>query len=500
MPPDADTVRQRKVAQAATSSSAISIDSTDDQYLTTTTATTTATGRRIVRSIQDLQGHEVCIDGLVYDLTTFDHPGGSSIYLFGGNDVSTQYRMIHPYHQYNNNTAPGTTTTNTDSNPSPSKHLRKMTVVGVIPDYVSEYKFDTEFERDVKREVFQIVRRGQEFGTRGYFVRAAIYISIFFWLQYRWMMYGTSYSLAIAYGVAMALIGLNVQHDANHGAASRTVWVNDVLGLGADLIGGCRWIWMEKHWTHHTYTNHRDRDPDGFAAEPFVLFNDYDQSSPRRAGYHAYQAFYIILVLSGYWLSAVLDFPMIWNLQDRGSLKVGVRLDNDWIASRTKAAVALRIIYYVCNIVMPLYHDFSWRTVSHINVMGITGSLALGLLFTLSHNFEDADRDPTKEVRATGEPVCWFKAQVETSSTYGGMVSGWLTGGLNFQIEHHLFPRMSSAWYPYIAPTVRRVCEKHNVRYAYYPFVWQNMISTLKYTHKVGSGSNWKGNPFKGDL
>ena len=130
----------------------------------------------------------------------------------------------------------------------------------------------------------------------------------------------------------------------------------------------------------------------------------------------------------------------------------------------------------------------------------IAGSLTLGLLFTLSHNFENADRDPTKSMRETGEPVCWFKAQVETSSTYGGMISGWLTGGLNFQVEHHLFPRMSSAWYPYIAPTVRQICEKHGVRYAYYPWVLQNMYSTLKYTHEVGNGSHWKGNPFKGDM
>ncbi len=491
MPPDADTVRQRKVAAVEEeASSVIPGNGADDNYLTSTTspAGMTSTGRRIFKSIKDLQGHEVCIDGLVYDLTSFDHPGGSSIFLFGGNDVTTQYRMIHPYH-YDNNTA----TTS-------SKHLQKMTIVGTIPGYASEYKFDTEFERDVKREVFQIVRRGQEFGTRGYFTRAAVYIGVFFYLQYQWMVHGTSYPLAIVYGVAMALIGLNVQHDANHGAASRTVWVNDVLGLGADLIGGCRWLWMEKHWTHHAFTNHRDKDPDGFAAEPFVLFNDYDLSSPKRAAYHSYQALYIILVLSGYWLSAVLDFPMIWNLQDRGSLKVGVRLDNDWIASRSKVAVALRIVYYLCNIVLPLYHDCSWRTVGHIHVMGMSGSLALGLLFTLSHNFEHAERDPTKAVRESGEPVCWFKAQVETSSTYGGMVAGWLTGGLNFQVEHHLFPRMSSAWYPYIAPAVRRVCKKHGVRYAYYPWLWQNMISTLKYTHEVGNGSHWKGNPFKGDM
>ena len=223
-------------------------------------------------------------------------------------------------------------------------------------------------------------------------------------------------------------------------------------------------------------------------------------NSTKRAGYHAFQAFYFVIVLAGYWLSAVLDIPVIYYLQDSGAKAVGIRLDNDWIASRRKYAITIRILYLIANIAVPLYNDFSWTTAAQINAMGIAGSLSLGLLFTLSHNFDNADRDPTKDARETGEPVCWFKAQVETSSTYGGMISGWLTGGLNFQVEHHLFPRMSSAWYPYIAPTVRKVCEKHGVQYAYYPWVLQNLYSTLKYVHEVGNASHWKSNPFKGEL
>jgi fatty acid desaturase (delta-4 desaturase) len=121
-------------------------------------------------------------------------------------------------------------------------------------------------------------------------------------------------------------------------------------------------------------------------------------------------------------------------------------------------------------------------------VMGAAESLTLALLFALSHNFEQSERDPVATVEKTGEPVCWFQSQVETSCTYGGFISGCFTGGLNFQIEHHLFPRMSSAWYPYIAPTVRRVCAKHGVRYVYYPWVWQNFISTVQYIHAAGTG------------
>jgi fatty acid desaturase (delta-4 desaturase) len=213
MAPDADKVRQRR---SRLISANIGRSVSDSE-----------TVERIV-TLKGLRGNEVCIDGIIYDISSFDHPGGDSIKLFGGNDVTVQYKMIHPYHT--------------------TKHLEKMTAVGKTPDYAPEYKWDSPFEREIKQEVFKIVRRGKEFGTVGYFFRAAFYLAIFFYLQYLWMQ-KSSYTLAIVYGISMGLIGLNVQHDANHGAASKKVWVNDLLGLGADLIGGCKWLWMEKHWT-----------------------------------------------------------------------------------------------------------------------------------------------------------------------------------------------------------------------------------------------------------
>ena len=232
-----------------------------------------------------------------------------------------------------------------------------------------------------------------------------------------------------------------------------------------------------------------------------ILFNDYAPGHPKRTFIHNFQAFYYMFVLAGYWLSSVFN-PQVLDLQQRGALQVGINMKNDYIAKSRKYAIALRALYIYTNIIIPFQRQgLSWSVFAHILVMGGSSSLTLAVLFALSHNFEDVDRDPTYSVRKAGEPVCWFKAQVETSSTYGGFISGCLTGGLNFQVEHHLFPRMSSAWYPYIAPTVRRVCKKHGVKYAYYPWVWQNLVSTIKYLHQAGTGSNWKnGNPYTGEL
>eukprot|EP00970_Alexandrium_tamarense_P011996 scaffold2677_cov194-Alexandrium_tamarense.AAC.2 len=383
-----------------------------------------------------------------------------------------------------------------------------MKAVGKVVDWQSDYKFDTPFEREIKSEVFKIVRRGREFGTTGYFLRAFFYIALFFTMQYTFATcttfttydhwYQSGVFIAIVFGISQAFIGLNVQHDANHGAASKRPWVNDLLGFGTDLIGSNKWNWMAQHWTHHAYTNHSEKDPDSFSSEPMFAFNDYPIGHPKRKWWHRFQGGYFLFMLGLYWLSTVFN-PQFIDLRQRGAQYVGIQMENDFIVKRRKYAVALRMMYIYLNIVSPFMNNgLSWSTFGIIMLMGISESLTLSVLFSLSHNFINSDRDPTADFKKTGEQVCWFKSQVETSSTYGGFISGCLTGGLNFQVEHHLFPRMSSAWYPYIAPTVREVCKKHGVNYAYYPWIGQNLVSTFKYMHRAGSGANWELKPLSG--
>jgi len=284
------------------------------------------------------------------------------------------------------------------------------------------------------------------------------------------------------------LIGLNVQHDANHGAASKNSRVNDFLGFFADFIGGSKYQWLEQHWVHHTFTNNVKKDPDSFSAEPMLLFNDYPLGHPSRRWYHRYQAFFFLPVLSFYWLSSVFN-PQILDMQHSGSKDI-MEWKNEYLQGKIPVTVACRVVYIMLSVVAPFYHHHWPTALYHIWIMSTVESLALSGLFSLSHNFEKVDRDPTKPHRNTGEPVCWAKTQVETSSTYGSFISGYLTGGLNFQIEHHLFPRMSSSWYPYIAPKVREICKKHGVRYVHYPWIHQNIIATFTYMHKSGGGLN----------
>jgi len=72
-----------------------------------------------VDSIHNLKDTEVAIDGVIYDLKGFNHPGGNSFLAFGGNDVTVMYHMIHPLHN--------------------SNHLKKLTKVGRVSDWKPEY-------------------------------------------------------------------------------------------------------------------------------------------------------------------------------------------------------------------------------------------------------------------------------------------------------------------------------------------------------------------------
>ena len=69
----------------------------------------------------------------------------------------------------------------------------------------------------------------------------------------------------------------------------------------------------------------------------------------------------------------------------------------------------------------------------------------------------------------------WYENQVLQSCTYGGKIAGIITGGLNYQIEHHLFPKMCSTYYPDIHNDVKKICNKHKIKYTYYNNIFQNI-------------------------
>jgi fatty acid desaturase (delta-4 desaturase) len=417
---------------------------------------------KIYENEKDLAENVIAIDGIVYSIDGWEHPGGDQIRLFGGNDVSVQYRMIHTFHN--------------------KYMINKMPKIGILKNYRNDYHFDTDFEKELKEEVRKIVKPSESFATFGFKCRCLFYCSMYFILIINYVINGGSLILCTSLGITQAFIGLNVQHDANHGAISKKPFWNDLLGYGADLIGGSKYLWIQQHWTHHAFTNDIERDPDAKSTEPFFIFHNYQDNSIRRP-IHAFQHLWMIPILSLYWTSSICS-PEFLSLNQKSVSKYsGINFNNSYVKNGKIISWTLRVIYISCICISPIIHHGYYNAIFIILYMSIVESLTLSIPFAISHNFEESERFPIKE-----KSIDWYKSQVETSSTYGGKIEGYLTGGLNFQIEHHLFPRMSSAWYPYIQPVVKKVCDKHGIRYTYYPTIFHNILSTLKYIKNVGIG------------
>lgn len=416
----------------------------------------------------------VAIDGRLYDLKGFAavHPGGELIRSAGGYDGTALFYSMHP-----------------GKKPMESEMLQKYfvgfheRVAGVDPIYT----FNSAFALDLQKTLQSAMGKTSLYAPIGFWFRLICIGLLTATFECLWITTGNIFA-GIIVGIMHAQIGLCIQHDASHGAISKNPAINAFFSYWADLIGNSRWIWYQQHvlW-HHPHTNHQDLDPDASSAEPLLVFKDYSKTAKNSKEHIkpllSSQDFITHAILSLYGPVVVFN-PSVLFLRHNNQIPESV--SNGEFMTRQKPLALLLRIFYICRIIIAPWYFSNVPFLLALLLVNIVAGTCLTFLFVVSHNFEGSNRDPLDLTSSNKDPVCWYKAQTETSCTYGGYMAMALTGGLNYQIEHHLFPRVSSWHYPRIHEDIRKCCTRHNVKYAYYPSLWSNTLSMLKYMRKVG--------------
>jgi linoleoyl-CoA desaturase len=260
-------------------------------------------------------------------------------------------------------------------------------------------------------------------------------------------------------GFILASIGFNVMHDACHGSYSKKAWVNNIMGLSLNLLGGNAFIWKFKHnIVHHTYTN-IDGVDDDIAKSPVMRMC----ASQKWVKAHRFQHLYVVVLyaISSFAWVSLMDFNKYFTRKVyHTELQKMDRSEHIifWLS---------KLLYIVFYIAIPV-HFVGWTAWAvgfasmHI-VMGLT----LAVVFQLAHVVEDVEFVFAPGIEAQKIEEEWAIHQVRTTANFapGNKLVSWFVGGLNFQIEHHLFPKVSHVHYPAIAPIVRNICEKHQLRY-----------------------------------
>ena len=266
-------------------------------------------------------------------------------------------------------------------------------------------------------------------------------------------------ALCIVWALAIASVGFNVMHDANHGGYSNNPRINKLFSLSAEMLGMSGFRWRVKHnvW-HHTYTNIAGFDDD---VETFGLM----RLTPRVPWKPLYrvQVWYFPAVYS------LIAFDFF--LRDFMMAFFG-RSDANHVYPKMSAADKAtfwggKLFFVAIMFALPLLVFTWWQVLIGFLLVMLTVGLVMGVVFQLAHiNGDSAFPEPVGTPQHIENE--WAMHQVETTADFAphNWLLNFYVGGLNFQIEHHLLPHICHLNYPRLAPIVRATCEEFGIRYA----------------------------------
>jgi linoleoyl-CoA desaturase len=263
----------------------------------------------------------------------------------------------------------------------------------------------------------------------------------------------------MAFGVAG--IGLSVMHDANHGAYSSKNWVNSVIGYSMNLIGANAFNWkMQHNVLHHSYTNVHEEDEDISPRGALRLTPHSDWKSIHR--YQHIYAWFLYGLMTIVWLF-FKDFTRIVKYGKAGvAKKLNSDIRTEWIV-----LVVSKLVYAGYIFVIPVVFTSLvwWEVLIGVFVMHYIAGFILAIIFQPAHVIEGTEF-PLPDASNTLENN-WAVHQLMTTTNFGNRSKwfSWYVGGLNFQIEHHLFPNVCHVHYRRIADIVKATAAEYGLPY-----------------------------------
>lgn len=287
--------------------------------------------------------------------------------------------------------------------------------------------------------------------------------------------------LNIVIGIGMAGVGMNVMHDGNHGSYSGKSWVNKIMGGSIYILAGNVYNWQVQHNVlHHTYTNIVGHDED-LDAGRIIRF------SPKAKWhrFHRFQHYYSIFLyglLTFNW-AITTDFLQMKRYLKRklsyGEFKSPVI---QWTT-----LIITKIIYFSIWIVLPMVFGVVWwKVILGFLVMHYTAGLILSVVFQLAHvveHTENPEPDENGEIANT-----WAIHQLFTTANFApkNWLVNYFTGGLNHQIEHHIFPNISHIHYTKIAKIVKETAKEFDLPYHEFKTTRAAIYSHFKHLKELG--------------
>ena len=287
--------------------------------------------------------------------------------------------------------------------------------------------------------------------------------------------------LCILLGVNFSAIGFNVMHDGAHGSYSGRQWVNNLMAFSLNLLGGNSFIWKQKHnVNHHTFTNIEGMDDD-IAVEPMMRVH-LDQ---KKYWFHRYQQYYFLFLYGLTFIFWIFyqDFFKYFRhkVTDHSEMK---KMDT----KEHLAFWASKILHITVFLIIPFIFVGVAATLLGYLIMAFATGMLIAVVFQLAHVVEDLEFVAPENMDKISIENEWMIHQLNTTANFAtrNKFVNWLMGGLNFQVEHHLFPKISHIHYPAINDIVMDTCREYQVGYNEFPTMISAIKSHIRLLRKMG--------------
>jgi fatty acid desaturase/predicted heme/steroid binding protein len=423
----------------------------------------------------------VAVDGKVYDVTSWipKHPGGEDVLtLTAGRDVTNMFESYHPF-----------------SGEKATTILKKYYICDIAEAELPRYTQKSPLYDELRKRVGEYFSKNNiDYKSSGsiYGRLAFIYLSLFvtYYIAHH-VQFSSIFSsilAAIVFGVAQTLFCMHVLHDASHCGISHIPFAWKLIGVSFDfLIGGSYFAWLHQHSIgHHLYTNVRGADPD--LGEGDVDFRRVTPAQQWRPVYK-YQHFYA---------------PLMYGLL---TFKSRI-MDADTFISRTSGRIRVlnpsmfyvitylmgKVSFIVFRLALPLASVSLGRLMLTFFIAEFLMGYYLAFVFQVSHVATNLDllATPLPPAPAAKIDEDWAVSQLRTTQDYshGSKIATFMTGALNYQVAHHLFPTISQSYLADVAPIIVQTCKEYGVEYHVLPHFISAFSSHIEHLRVMGMDPN----------
>lgn len=355
-----------------------------------------------------------------------------------------------------------------------------------MESHKSEFKFNDQdsFHNQLKGLVFDSLNKEKRpfKDQKALILKALVLLGLFVLSYSAYLVYGgqslaLNIALSIPWALVMVSIQMSVMHDASHNASSESPKINQILLSVISFLGGSPTLWIHQHCrAHHSFTNVPGKDHDIDTHGLLRLCNQQPLKSIHKYQHIYAWALYPLFVLSWIWWGDYRDIKdNTYGIPEKKMRGITIE------------SILVKISHFIFFIALPLYAigNFWYFLCGYMVSFGIMG-LIMVVIFQLAHVTTTQDFASETELRKSD----WALFQLATTANFApnNRLLSWYLGGLNHQIEHHIFPYLSHTHYPQLQHIVKQACIENGVTYTSFPTLWEAIVFHQNHLKMYGAG------------